>query len=183
MSVVRADAVALPFGDRQFDAAVLCGTLGSLSNPEDFLVELHRVMREGGTVACIAQDFSHKLQVEKESRVFRLSVDDHRLRVHAVEYLVDPYRMRESRHTIRRDTKAYRRLMAEHADGGSGQSSSTMAPAWLPPDAISEAIYSETIQYGADSLVDALGRAGFRKRSIALRSLFGLQHIFAVFER
>ena len=44
MSVILADAIALPFGNEQFDGAALSGTLGSLSKPEDFLKELHRVI-------------------------------------------------------------------------------------------------------------------------------------------
>ncbi len=182
MSVILADATALPFGNEQFDGAALSGTLGSLSEPEDFLKELHRVMREGGTVVCIAQNFRHKLQLE-ESGFLRFCMDNGKLTLRVTEYLSGPYRIRESCYAICDDSKIYQILLTEHPECSTWQAPCTLDLSDLPSDTIMEAICNETIQYDVNGLSDALERAGFQEWCMELRPLFGLQHIFAVFEK
>lgn len=50
---VEADAMKLPFDDGQFDAVTIAFGLRNLSNFEDGLAELHRVLKDGGRLAVL----------------------------------------------------------------------------------------------------------------------------------
>jgi ubiquinone/menaquinone biosynthesis C-methylase UbiE len=52
------DAVALPFPDSRFDAAVMALVIFFLPEPEQGVAEMARVVRSGGTVATYAWDYA-----------------------------------------------------------------------------------------------------------------------------
>jgi demethylmenaquinone methyltransferase/2-methoxy-6-polyprenyl-1,4-benzoquinol methylase len=53
MSLVEADALTLPFGDKVFDAVTVAFGLRNLENYESGLREMRRVLKPGGTVAVL----------------------------------------------------------------------------------------------------------------------------------
>ncbi len=60
---VRADAMALPFRDTSFDTVVACHMLYHVADPRTALRELHRVLRNGGTVAVATNGSGHLVEL------------------------------------------------------------------------------------------------------------------------
>lgn len=56
LAFVQASAVRLPFADASFGAAVSFETIEHLDEPRDFVEELHRVLRPGGTLIISTPD-------------------------------------------------------------------------------------------------------------------------------
>ena len=52
----KGDAMALPFADRQFDAAVMALVIFFVPDPRQAVAEMRRVVRPGGTVAAYVWD-------------------------------------------------------------------------------------------------------------------------------
>jgi ubiquinone/menaquinone biosynthesis C-methylase UbiE len=50
--IQKADALALPFKNGQFDGAFICWLLEHVQNPVDILKEAHRVLKLNGTIFC-----------------------------------------------------------------------------------------------------------------------------------
>ena len=183
IGVVRGRATALPFGNKRFDGAILCGTLGSLAEPERMLEELYRVMQPAGIVACMAENFADKLVLD-EGRAFRwFRMDEDRLSLQAIEYLQSPYRIRDYRYVIRSDSELYRELLAEHQGDLSWRIPTEQTPMDLPQETVAKILYDEAIQYDPTTLRIAFKRAGFREQRMEQRRHFRVEHIFASFER
>jgi ubiquinone/menaquinone biosynthesis C-methylase UbiE len=74
----QADAVALPFPDRSFDAAVMALVIFFIPDPAKAVAEMARVVARGGLVASYAWDMpgggfpSHALQVEMRAMGLRV---------------------------------------------------------------------------------------------------------------
>jgi len=183
IGVVRARAEALPFRGKRFDGASICGTLGSLSEPERMLEELHGIMRPGGIVACAAENFADKLVVDagKKFRWFRM--DEGQLSLQVIEYLQHPYRIRDYRYAIRNDSDLYAKLVAEHQGELSWRASTERGPADLPHGTVASVLYDEAIEYDPNTLTAAFERAGFQKQSVELCHHFRVECIFASFRR
>jgi SAM-dependent methyltransferase len=181
--IVRADAEALPSAGCRFDGAAICGTLGSLTNPELMLDDLHRALQPGAIVACVAENLADKLRLDrgKELRWFRM--DEGQLSLRVVEYLRNPYRIRDYRYLIGKDGGLYRQLLAEHEGSLSWRTPTEQEAADLPLGIVVKAIYDEAVQYDPATLQATFERAGFGLRFVELRRHLPVEHIFAAFER
>jgi len=181
--IMRADAEALPFAGCRFDGAAICGTLGSLTNPQRMLDDLHRALQRGAIVACVAENFADKLRLDrgKELRWFRM--DEGQLSLRVVEYLRNPYRIRDYRYLFGKDSELCRQLLAEHEGSLSWREPTEQEAADLPLGTVVKAIYDEAVQYDPATLQAAFERAAFGLRSIELRRHLPVEHIFAAFER
>ena len=183
MSVVLADAVALPFCNASFDGAVISGTLGSLTQPALYLQEMHRVLQPQGIVACAAQNFAYKLQVDrgKPFRWFRM--EQGRLSLQVVEYLEDPYRIRDWRYEIRQGSFLYRNMAEQHPGEPSWQVVVEQDPQDLCPDDVTQVLYDEAIMFDPVTLGEAFAAAGFHVLHQELHFIFGNCLIFVVAQR
>jgi SAM-dependent methyltransferase len=56
LEIAEADAVALPFEDETFTAAVMTGVLGFLPDPVAALAEIRRVLKRGGRFVALGSD-------------------------------------------------------------------------------------------------------------------------------
>lgn len=54
------DAESLKFSDGSFDAVILCGSLATLSDKKGCLGEIKRVLKKGGKVACIEENWLYQ---------------------------------------------------------------------------------------------------------------------------
>lgn len=162
MSVVRSRVNELPFGNGQFDGASICGTLGSVTEPERMLKELYRVLRPNGIAVCVAENFADKLIVDagKKFRWFRM--DDGQLSLQVIEYLQNPYRIRDYRYIIRKGSELYQKLLAGHQDNLSWRATTGRGPMDLPRGTVEKVLYDEAIEFDPDSLVEAFKRTGFQ---------------------
>jgi SAM-dependent methyltransferase len=183
LRVVRARAEAMPFQGGRFDGAAICGTLGSVTQPQQVLAELCRAMTPGGVVACIAENFADKLVLD-EGKVFRrFRMSDGELVHQETTYLRRPYRIRDCRCVIRRDSEIYQRLAAEHGDAGPWREATELTGSDLPRGAVAEVLCEEVLQFDPATLTRAFARSGFKRRTIELRRHFPVEHIFASFEK
>jgi SAM-dependent methyltransferase len=183
LDLIRARAEALPFAGQCFDGAAICGTLGSVATPARMLEELHRVMRPGAVIACVAENFADKLAVDagKESRWFRMR--EGRLSLGVIEYLHNPYRIRDCRYVIRSDSRLHARLSAEHPSCSSWRVPTHQKPEDLPDETVACVLCDEAVQHDPETLTAAFECAGFAKRSLELSRHFPVQHILAAFQR
>jgi len=55
------DAENLRFANKSFDAVILCGSLGVMSNKEKCLTEARRVLLKGGELVCIEANWLHEM--------------------------------------------------------------------------------------------------------------------------
>jgi ubiquinone/menaquinone biosynthesis C-methylase UbiE len=183
MGIVRGRAAALPLAGEQFDGAAICGTLGSVAEPNRLLSELRRVMQPGGLVSCVAENFAHKLVADegKDFRWFRMM--EGQLSLQVIEYLRDPYRMRDYRYIIRENCELYRVLRAEHEGSLCWREETRKKPENLPPEIIAEVLYDEAMMFDPATLEEAFESAGFSLLSLELRRHFPVEHIFSTFDR
>jgi ubiquinone/menaquinone biosynthesis C-methylase UbiE len=65
--LVCADAIELPFTDECFDAALCSAALHHFENPDQALVELHRVLQDGGELLLTVPDRFPKTTQADES--------------------------------------------------------------------------------------------------------------------
>ena len=144
--VVRAQAEALPFRSERFDGATICGTLGSLTEPERGLEELYRVMQPGGIVACVVENFADKLVLDEGKKFRWLRMNEGHLSLQVIEYLQNPYRIRDYRYMIRRESEFYRELLAEHQGALTWRTPTEQGPTDLPQGIVENVFYDEAIQ-------------------------------------
>jgi ubiquinone/menaquinone biosynthesis C-methylase UbiE len=86
-AVVRADAVALPFGDERFDAIVCRGALHHLPDPDRALDEARRVLKSGGI--AVFMDPREWFWLEPVKRILRR--EDHSFTDHHRAYRPSEY--------------------------------------------------------------------------------------------
>ncbi len=65
----QGDAMALPFPDNRFDAAVMALVIFFVPDPEKGVAEMVRVVRPGGTVATYAWDVLVSIGTEQLTRI------------------------------------------------------------------------------------------------------------------
>ena len=183
LGIVRARAEALPLRNERFDGAAICGTLGSVTEPGLMLAELHRAMKPGGIVACVAENFAHKL-IADQGRVLRwFRMLDGRLWLQVIDYLRQPDRIRDCRYIIWENCELYRVLRAEHEGSLCWRTETEQKPENLPPEVIAGVLYDEAMMFDPATLEEAFESAGFRRLSLELRRHFRIEHIFATFDR
>lgn len=183
LHTARARANALPFADGSFDGAVLCGTMGSVTRPQELLAELHRVLEPGGTVACLSEDFVDKMVADAGKPFRYLRMDHSQLSLQVISYLREPYRICDHRYCIAQESALYGKLTAEHPGSHFWRAPTELRPGDLPPGAVVAIRYDEAIQFDPEMLTIAFASAGFRVRSLEERWHLPVAHIFATFEK
>ena len=177
-------AQALPFRDGFFDGASVCGTLGSVSDPYPVVSELARVCSPGSVVASLEQDFRWRLGDDKPREEQRIRLEeDGNIRVQAVSYLTEPYRIRTEYAVIDRESDTGRQLLASGESSGEVNVSGRLELAEIPDSAVLDAFCEEERQYDPESLQTLFDSVGFDLACQEVALSYGAPHIFSRFAR
>ena len=152
---------ALPFGDREFDGASICGTLESMDWPDVLrtITEVRRVLEPGGRLAVLEQDWRDILNTRPE-REACIRLENGRLWLQITERRSHPHAERQTRYFVALESASGQRLREELGDGA--RRVTAMAIGELRPGDIVDAWYHETAEFDSETLADLLESNGFR---------------------
>jgi ubiquinone/menaquinone biosynthesis C-methylase UbiE len=151
---------ALPFGDREFDGASLCGALESMDWPDVLrtIAEVRRVLEPGGWLAVLEQDWHAVLTTRPRCEVC-IRFENSRLWLQTTERRRDPDTEVQTRYFVRPESLSGKRLKEEL--GHATRRTTTTTIDEMRPGDIVDAWYYQTAQFDADTLRALLVRHGF----------------------
>ncbi|MGD0112614.1 MAG: class I SAM-dependent methyltransferase [Armatimonadota bacterium] len=152
---------ALPFSDREFDGASICGALESMNWPDVLrtIAEIERVLESGGRLAVLEQDWRDVLKTRPE-REACIRLENGRLWLQITERRSHPHAERQTRYFVAPESASGQRLREELGDDA--RRATAMAIGELRPGDIVDAWYHETAQFDSETLADLLESNGFR---------------------
>jgi len=181
--LVRALGEALPFAESSFDGFAVCGTLGSLLNPQAVLSELCRVATPGALAASIEWDFRSRVPEGGPRAEHWLRRGADWLELQVVRYMIQPYLIRTERYTLDPCSDLGRRLIVDLELAEGGRKRTELSPDEVPGEALLDACYEEEAQFDPETLRDAFVAAGFEVLEQRVAASYGVSHIFSVFRR
>ena len=151
---------ALPFGDREFDGASLCGVLESMDWPDVLrtIAEVRRVLEPGGRLAVLEQDW-HDILTTRPAREACIRLENGRLWLQITERRRDPHSEVQTRYFVCPESDSGTRLREELGD--ETRRMTAMAAGEVRPEDIVDAWYYQTAQFDADTLGGLLVSHGF----------------------
>jgi SAM-dependent methyltransferase len=152
---------ALPFGDREFDGASVCGALESMDWPDVLrtIAEVRRVLESGGRLAVLEQDWCDILKT-RPRREACIRLENGRLWFQITERRSHPHAERQTRYFVAPESASGQRLREELGDDA--RRMTAIAISELRPGDIVDAWYHETAQFDSETLADLLESNGFR---------------------
>ncbi len=151
---------ALPFGDREFDGASICGALESMDWPDVLrtIAEVRRLLEPAGRLAVLAQDWSGVLRTCPR-REACIRSEKGRLWFQITEQRSHPHGERQTRYFVAPESDSGQRLRDEL--GGETRCNTSITIGELKPGDIVDAWYNETAQFDAETLPGLLESQGF----------------------
>jgi len=108
------DAEKLDFPDESFDAAILCGSLATITNKEKCLYEVKRVLKKNGIVACAEANWLYQAAHERRfygEGAFTLTSEG-LIKYRYVERTLHPHREVDYRCIIDPESQLARKLLS-----------------------------------------------------------------------
>lgn len=157
------DAEDLKFGDRSFDAVILCGSLATFSDRENALKEIKRVLKRGGKVACVEGNWlyqsGHEGRFQGEGR-FTLT-ENSVIRYRYVKRSVHPHMEIDYRCVIDPNSALGKKLLSR-SEFREGKSLETEIPIKEVEPHCSEIEYDEQEKFDAETIGNVFIENGFR---------------------
>jgi ubiquinone/menaquinone biosynthesis C-methylase UbiE len=155
------NAAQLSFRDASFDGAMVCGALECMDWEAARLAleQIRRVLKKGGRLAVLDQDWELILQHKPHRRAW-IRQSGERLLLRVLERTRSPPTERDERYLVAYEGPTGQRLLA--ALGDKRQVRTGLSGKDLAPEDILELVYEETAQFDRQTLAAFASSAGFR---------------------
>lgn len=157
------DAQNLEFRDKSFDAVILCGSLATFSDKMKALKEIRRVLRQGGKVACIEENWLYQTNHERRYKgegSFTLT-ENGLIRYRYVERSTHPHKEIDYRCNINPKSSLGRRLLTNKKLTKHKSLKTKMTIKEIEAYC-SEIEYDEQKKFDAETIANLFAEQGFR---------------------
>ena len=154
------NAAEMSLTDETFDGVMVCGAFEGMDwqYAHASLEQIHRVLKDGGRLAVLEQDWALVLQ-HKPRRQAVIRHRGERLTLHVLERTQSPPAERDERYLVDPASPSGKRLLAEL--GGKRRAATDLCGKDLDSEDVLELVYEETAQFGRETMSAFVASAGF----------------------